>query len=382
MFAKEKSLISETPSFDPNRDDPGDPLYEPGTGSGQIDPLAFLVGKVETGFHATNVADVVDTNLFAQFDLDAGVVRSMPAAGSTNSDLTLDWSNRVFRIDTPRSQAAVGFFNGSSTVDLQNVTISCTNAYAAVLATSLDGKPIASSDRVLLQAATEHRPYGWREQDAIFTEGSTTYTGRQITAMGRAPMNVVDAAVTVRFRNTAATNARVAALDLNGYERSVEPGSFDGQDFVVPFPTDTLYAVVYFGHPDPDEDDDGLLDAWEIRYFQSITVTAGGPAEDWDNDGLIDRDEQSAGTDPTNPASLFQVSSLSRPGGSGVCVIGWPSASGRTYSVSWATNLLVSNAFMALTSGLPAVPTGNVYTDSLHSAFPQVFYRLGVTAPE
>ena len=53
-----------------------------------------------------------------------------------------------------------------------------------------------------------------------------------------------------------------------------------------------------------DSDGDHLPDAWELMHFGS---TAGFGNTDSDQDGSPDADEYCAGTDPTNPASVFRV---------------------------------------------------------------------------
>ncbi|MFC1451792.1 lamin tail domain-containing protein, partial [Verrucomicrobiota bacterium] len=56
-----------------------------------------------------------------------------------------------------------------------------------------------------------------------------------------------------------------------------------------------------------DEDGDGMGDSWEEDYFGSTNVSQGEADEDWDEDGLPDRDEYTAGTDPTDRADLFEL---------------------------------------------------------------------------
>jgi hypothetical protein len=60
----------------------------------------------------------------------------------------------------------------------------------------------------------------------------------------------------------------------------------------------------------PDGDGDGLLDAWEIQYFGSTNAVNGGVSADPDGDGLNNLAEFQAGTDPTNNASTFRVTSV------------------------------------------------------------------------
>jgi hypothetical protein len=87
-----------------------------------------------------------------------------------------------------------------------------------------------------------------------------------------------------------------------------------------------------------DSDADGLPDAWEMQYLNSLTVSSGGPLDDWDQDGFIDSDEYVAGTDPTNPLSFFQAS-IRRSFTNDDLTVSWTSVSGRLYSVYTSTNL-------------------------------------------
>ncbi|MEO5716451.1 MAG: hypothetical protein ABIT37_23435 [Luteolibacter sp.] len=51
----------------------------------------------------------------------------------------------------------------------------------------------------------------------------------------------------------------------------------------------------------PDVDNDGLNDAWEVFYFGNTAQTATDGATNGDNDGLTNLEEQTAGTSPINP---------------------------------------------------------------------------------
>lgn len=58
-----------------------------------------------------------------------------------------------------------------------------------------------------------------------------------------------------------------------------------------------------------DTDADGLPDPWELRYFGGLDAPDSRPLDDFDHDGASNRDELSAGTDPTDGASTLRCGS-------------------------------------------------------------------------
>ncbi|MFC1462219.1 hypothetical protein ACFLQU_01310 [Verrucomicrobiota bacterium] len=134
-------------------------------------------------------------------------------------------------------------------------------------------------------------------------------------------------------------------------------------------------TVVSIGAPNPDLDGDGMPDAWEVRYFPEGTNAA--PTGHGDSDGMNNLQEYLAGTDPTNSASVLRITECASTATTNAFILHWASASNRWYSVDWATNL--PGTFTPLTSGLPANPPLNVFTDDVHGAESRGFYRIGVT---
>jgi hypothetical protein len=68
----------------------------------------------------------------------------------------------TFTIDTPRSQALVGFLNSSPRA-VSNLSADVKNHFAAIMVTALEDKPIAQAQRLLLVAAvrTENSNMRW-----------------------------------------------------------------------------------------------------------------------------------------------------------------------------------------------------------------------------
>jgi hypothetical protein len=116
----------------------------------------------------------------------------------------------------------------------------------------------------------------------------------------------------------------------------------------------------------------GLPETWEDAYWPG--GGSGGAAHDWDGDGAPNGEEWQAGTDPTNPASVFHVAAPVPETPDGRFALRWPSAGDRDYEVGVTTNLSVP--FGILTNLAPTPPT-NSYTPP-PSPSPGTYYRVRV----
>ncbi len=73
---------------------------------------------------------------------------------------------------------------------------------------------------------------------------------------------------------------------------------------------------------------------------------------------------------------------ISIPAGGAGIVIRWPSISNRVYDVLWSTNLMAgTQAFVPVATNLPATPTVNSYTDTIHSLDLNGNYRIRSRTP-
>ncbi|MCF7848358.1 MAG: lamin tail domain-containing protein, partial [Kiritimatiellales bacterium] len=124
---------------------------------------------------------------------------------------------------------------------------------------------------------------------------------------------------------------------------------------------------------DPDADDDGMPDSWEEDYFGGTSVENGGADEDWDKDGSSNYDEYIAGTDPTDPGSVFEFVYADFASDS---VFSWSSETGKIYSL-WVSTNLVSGEFALTNSVIYATPPLNTFTTSVESA-ECLFFQLRV----
>jgi hypothetical protein len=104
--------------------------------------------------------------------------------------------------------------------------------------------------------------------------------------------------------------------------------------------------------PGPDLDGDGLPDAWELSYSGSISnLTAAGDA---DNDGVPDAAEYLADTDPTDGASLLEITDIARNGNTNL--VTWTVEPTRLYQLQQSD--AVSNQTAWTDSGLGMLPPG------------------------
>ncbi|MBN2164214.1 MAG: hypothetical protein JXR25_14020 [Pontiellaceae bacterium] len=119
-----------------------------------------------------------------------------------------------------------------------------------------------------------------------------------------------------------------------------------------------------------DLDGDELPDWWETQYYSGATNAH--PSAICANGVNTVLDAYVAGFDPTDPAAGFNVGLITNvPSG---FVLNWVSVTDRLYSVWWSGSL--TNAFVPLSTNI-TYPQES-YTDAVHSAETQGYYRLKV----
>lgn len=232
LWARVPAALPEGAAYDPNRDR-GDRAAA--RGASPLDPRAFLVGPVlvEPG---AGRADVDATDVRRLVDAEGRV-------SSRTKELTFDAKRGACTIDTPRTQGVVAFFRGTEAFPLATTRVRCGNTQAAVLVTSLDGDPLATSRRVLVQVTTPARPTGWREvAEELRPDKGAPEPGARVESFGRAPWQVERVDLDLVVRNPRLTRAR--ALDANGEATgTVRTVRKDGA-LELRFPEETLYVVL------------------------------------------------------------------------------------------------------------------------------------------
>jgi hypothetical protein len=196
----------------------------------RVDRLAFFVGKVnrQPGSEASRVESV---DLTKYIDHRAKTVKSL------TDELRWDFGNGVVTVDTPCVQGACGFLASVGPIRLGDVTIEAGNDYASVIVISLDGKPIAESERILVQAGTDDQPYGYKVKQLGGGK-------KEIVELGGYPMNVrrIDASVTIK-----GLGAGTKAIVLDGNGELTDQAAdlrLQGSAGRLTLPPESLYTLV------------------------------------------------------------------------------------------------------------------------------------------
>ncbi|MBN1669443.1 MAG: S8 family serine peptidase [Kiritimatiellae bacterium] len=117
-----------------------------------------------------------------------------------------------------------------------------------------------------------------------------------------------------------------------------------------------------------DTDADSLSDTLERFVFGSDPDNP-----DTDDDTVSDWGEFIAGTDPTNPASLFEIAEADW-GAASNFVVSWSSVTNKSYTLERTTNS-APTGFSVLGSNILATPPLNTYTDDI-TGVERAFYRI------
>ena len=131
-----------------------------------------------------------------------------------------------------------------------------------------------------------------------------------------------------------------------------------------------------------DTDSDGIADAWELTYTN--TLTAFTASSDTDHDGVSDKNEYFADTNPLDPNSVLRITanSVAVITGTEFDTLTWNSRPTRQYVIHSRTSLDSTNAFTDAT-GLLTPDSGATTTRmaTFGVLSPQRFFRVQASKP-
>ncbi|MFV2067327.1 MAG: hypothetical protein ACC645_10135, partial [Pirellulales bacterium] len=137
---------------------------------------------------------------------------------SDTAELSLDYERGLLTINTPNAKSAIGFLADAGRLEFDGMTVDCKTNFAAITATSLDGRSIGQSRRVLLTSVARAENTAQAFWPAPPNPKSwSPFSTWQIPARGRRPViaEPVRAKVTVKVPD----EASVYALDSTGKRR-------------------------------------------------------------------------------------------------------------------------------------------------------------------
>jgi hypothetical protein len=175
-----------------------------------IDPLAHYVGRTNVTFTETGgPAKLADLSKYIDHTAHTVI--------STNGQLKLDYNKGVLAINAPAAQGVSGNLHDAGATELADLSISSEMSLGHIVAVSLDGQPLATSAKILLQVMSEEKATGFETQDA----GKGV---RKIIHMGRDPWMIKELHGLVKFKRPDAALLKVTALDGNG-EKQKDTGN-------------------------------------------------------------------------------------------------------------------------------------------------------------
>jgi hypothetical protein len=193
--------LPQDASFDELRlkDVPSGTTLRPGN---VIDPLVHYAGRTNINFtDRAGPATLKDTSRL--------IDRAHKTVTSNTGELRLDYGKGVLTIDAPSAQGAGGDLKAAGRVETKDLSIASNLDLIHVVAVALDGKPLATSGKILLQVMTEEKPSGFRAEPS--GQGL-----KRIVSIGRDPWLVHEVSGTVHFKRPDAAQLEVVALDPNG----------------------------------------------------------------------------------------------------------------------------------------------------------------------
>ena len=191
-----------------------------------IDPLVHFAGRTNVNFTAkagpATLADLKDL-----------VDRGRKRVTSRGGQLRLDYGQGVLTLNAPAAQGASGSLRAAGPTDCKDLSVASGLELGHIVAVSLDGLPLATSRKILLQAMSEEKPSGFRAAP-VGASGA-----RRIADIGHDPWLVKEIEGTVRFQRPDAKRLKVVPLGFNG-----EPGRAAGNASEIKLLPSTLYYLI------------------------------------------------------------------------------------------------------------------------------------------
>jgi hypothetical protein len=192
---------------------------------GRLDPLLHYAGRVDVRF-VNGPGSVKLRQPKASIDHAAQTVTS------STGELKLDYGKGVLTIDAACAQGVSGLLQAAGPVETKDLSLYCAMELGHIVVVSLDGQPLRTSRRILLQVMSEEKATGFQTEPA--GEGV-----KRILSIGTDPWLVKELHGTVSLKRSDADQLKVTSLDFNGY-----PVTASGTAKTVKLQPGTVYYLI------------------------------------------------------------------------------------------------------------------------------------------
>lgn len=168
----------------------------------RIDPLFHYVGRTQVRF-----TDSPASTKLSQADK---IDRKAQRVTSSTGELQLDYGAGRLTLNAPRAQGISGNLKSAGVVSTADLKLESAMELGHIVVVALDGQPLATSKRMLLQVMSEEKPAG-------FSTEAAGVGVLKITSVGTDPWLVRELKGRVSWRRQDASQLKVQALDQNGY---------------------------------------------------------------------------------------------------------------------------------------------------------------------
>ncbi|CAN0502846.1 unnamed protein product, partial [Phaeothamnion confervicola] len=119
-----------------------------------IDPLVHYVGQTAVRFVDQGEAPRLK-------DLAPFINRTTRQVTSSNGQLKLDYGRGLLTINAPMAQGVMGDMKQVASTATRDLVIASQMDLGAVVAVALDGQPLTTSGKILVQVMSEEQPLGF-----------------------------------------------------------------------------------------------------------------------------------------------------------------------------------------------------------------------------
>ncbi len=111
-----------------------------------------------------------------------------------------------------------------------------------MMVTAMDDRPLAESEKILVQIGTTARLLGWIEREATFEAEGEKIAGKEIVDTGRPPWRIAHSHLRLTVRNPRLSRAVV--LDPNGFPQRRSSAERSGKQLSLNLTPESMYVVL------------------------------------------------------------------------------------------------------------------------------------------